>query len=57
MITERMSAGCFALYAGLVFVACTAIVMAPVIHRNIHHRHVGEPLCGNGDRLIATALI
>ena len=38
----KLFAGCYALYAGLVFIVCVAIVLTPVIHRVMHHFHVGE---------------
>jgi hypothetical protein len=38
----KLFAGLFALYAGLVFVACATLVMAPVLHRILHHFHVSE---------------
>jgi hypothetical protein len=39
-IGKLFSAG-FALYSGLVFVVAT-IVMTPIVHRVLHHFHVGE---------------
>ncbi|HPM25617.1 MAG TPA: hypothetical protein PLP66_17035 [Phycisphaerae bacterium] len=38
----KLFAGLFALYAGLVFIVCAALVLTPVIHRVLHHFHVGE---------------
>jgi hypothetical protein len=38
----KLFAGLFALYAGLVFVFCAAIVLTPVIHRVLHRFHVSE---------------
>lgn len=35
----KLFATVFALYAGLVFVAVTGIVLAPVFHRVLHHFH------------------
>ena len=35
-------AGLFALYAGLVFVACATLVIAPLLHRLLHRFHVSE---------------
>ncbi len=40
----KLFAGLFALYAGLVFVACAALVVAPLLHRVLHRFHVGEKL-------------
>jgi hypothetical protein len=38
----KLFAGLFALYAGLVFIVCAALVLTPVIHRVLHHFHVSE---------------
>lgn len=38
----KLFAGLFALYAGLVFIVCAALVLTPVIHRVLHHFHVNE---------------
>ena len=38
----KLFAGAFALYAGLVFVACAALVLTPVLHRLLHRFHLGE---------------
>lgn len=38
----KLFAGLYALYAGLVFVACATLVLAPVLHRILHHFHVGD---------------
>ena len=38
----KLFAGLFALYAGLVFVACATLVIMPVLHRVLHHFHVGD---------------
>ena len=35
----KIFAGIFALYAGLVFLALTAIMLAPVLHRVLHAFH------------------
>ena len=35
----KLFAGLFALYSGLVFVALTAIMLAPVLHRVLHAFH------------------
>ena len=35
-------AGLYALYAGLVFVAVAAIVLAPVVHRVLHRFHLDK---------------
>ncbi len=35
----KFFAGCYALYAGLVFIAATALVLAPVLHRLLHKFH------------------
>lgn len=38
----KLFAGVFALYAGLVFIACAALVLTPLLHRVLHHFHVGD---------------
>ena len=38
----KLFAGAFALYAGLVFIVCAAIVLTPVLHRVLHLFHVEE---------------
>jgi len=38
----KLFAGVFALYAGLVFIVCAALVLTPLIHRVLHHFHVSE---------------
>ena len=35
----KLFAGGFALYAGLVFIAATALLLAPVVHRVMHRFH------------------
>ena len=35
----KIFAGLFALYAGLVFLLVAAVVLAPVLHRILHHFH------------------
>lgn len=35
-------AGCYALYAGLVFVAATALLVAPLLHRILHRMHFDD---------------
>jgi len=40
----KLFAGCYALYSGLAFIAVTGILLAPVVHRVLHHFHwEGEP--------------
>ena len=38
----KFFAGVFSLYAGLVFIACAALVLTPLLHRVLHHFHVGD---------------
>ena len=38
----KIFAGLYALYAGLVFVAVAAIVLAPVVHRVLHRFHLDK---------------
>jgi len=35
----KLFAGCYALYAGLVFLVVTALVLTPILHRLLHHFH------------------
>ena len=35
----KLFAGCYALYAGLVFIATAALIFTPVLHRVIHKFH------------------
>ncbi len=35
-ISGKLFAGCYALYAGLIFVLTTALVLTPIIHRVLH---------------------
>lgn len=38
----KLFAGCYALYAGLLFLVTAAIILAPVIHRMLHLFHCDE---------------
>ena len=38
----KLFAGFYALYAGLVFLVATGIVLAPAVHRLLHRFHWGE---------------
>ncbi|WP_076790388.1 hypothetical protein [Chlorobium sp. KB01] len=38
----KLFAGCYALYAGLVFIAVMSIMLAPVVHRIMHRYHWDE---------------
>ena len=38
----KVFAGIFALYAGLLFMVCAALVLTPVLHRVLHRFHVEE---------------
>lgn len=38
----KLFAGCYALYAGLVFIATAALVLTPVMHRLLHRFHWDE---------------
>ena len=38
----KIFAGCYALYAGLIFIVSLSIVMAPVVHRLLHVMHAEE---------------
>ncbi|HYL01881.1 MAG TPA: hypothetical protein VEU54_00535 [Steroidobacteraceae bacterium] len=39
----KLFAGCYALYAGLVFIVTAGIMLAPVLHRMLHLFHCDEP--------------
>ncbi len=45
----KLFAGLYALYSGLVVIAVTAILLAPVIHRLLHHFHAEGPHSGRPD--------
>ena len=36
-VAGKVFATCYALFSGLVFLAITAVLLAPVIHRVVHH--------------------
>jgi hypothetical protein len=38
----KIFAGCYALYAGLVFIVTAGVIGAPVVHRIIHYFHWHE---------------
>jgi len=38
----KLFAGCYALYAGLLFLVTSAVILAPVIHRMLHLFHCDE---------------
>ena len=38
----KLFAGCYALYAGLVFIVTAAIMLTPVLHRLLHRFHWPE---------------
>jgi len=35
----KFFAGCYALYAGLVFIVSAALIFTPILHRVLHHFH------------------
>ena len=39
----KLFAGCYALYAGLVFIVTAALLFTPVLHRLLHRFHLDEP--------------
>jgi len=41
-LAGKVFAGIFALYAGLLFMVCAALVLTPVLHRVLHRFHVEE---------------
>ena len=38
----KLFAGCYALYAGLIFIVSASIILAPVVHRMLHVFHCDE---------------
>jgi hypothetical protein len=38
----KLFAGCFALYAGLVFIATAALLLGPIAHRLLHRFHLDK---------------
>jgi hypothetical protein len=38
----KLFAGCYALYAGLIFIVSASIMLAPVVHRMLHLLHCDE---------------
>ena len=38
----KLFAGCYALYAGLIFLVTGSIILAPVVHRLFHRFHLEE---------------
>ena len=38
----KLFAGCYALYAGLIFIISASIILAPVVHRMLHLLHCDE---------------
>jgi hypothetical protein len=44
----KLFAGCFALYAGLVFIVVAALLVSPVLHRVLHRFHWDEASRGKG---------
>ena len=39
----KLFAGLYALYAGLVFIAVTGLLLAPAVHHLMHHAHWDDP--------------
>ena len=44
----KLFAGCYALYAGLVFIVVAALLVSPVLHRLLHHFHWNRSSDGSG---------
>jgi hypothetical protein len=50
-VAGKLFASLYALYSGIVFVVTTDVVMAPVLHRFLHHFHIeDEEQKGRGKR-------
>lgn len=45
----KLFAGCYALYAGLAFIAAAALLVTPVVHRILHRFHWDASM-RNGDK-------
>jgi hypothetical protein len=43
----KLFAGLYALYSGLVLIAATGIIFAPIVHRLLHRFHVGPGARGH----------
>jgi len=41
-VAGKLFAGIYALYAGLLFVVCAALVLTPLLHRLLHRFHVAD---------------
>jgi hypothetical protein len=39
----KLFAGCYALYAGLMFIVTLALIVTPVLHRVLHRLHWDDP--------------
>lgn len=48
-VPAKLFAGAFALYAGLVFLVVTALLLTPVVHRVLHRFHWDERADGRAD--------
>ncbi|MEX1993718.1 MAG: hypothetical protein WD929_03565 [Steroidobacteraceae bacterium] len=44
----KLFAGCYALYAGLAFIAAAALLISPVLHRVLHRFHWDTPSRNEG---------
>jgi hypothetical protein len=44
----KIFAGCYALYAGLVFIVSAGVIMAPIVHRIVHRFHWAEANSSKG---------
>ncbi len=42
-VPGKLFATFYALFSGVVFLALTAVMLAPVIHRVVHRFHLGDP--------------
>lgn len=46
----KIFAGCFALYAGLIFLIVAGVLLAPVLHRALHKFHWAETGAGRDSK-------
>src|SRR5687768_3765258 len=48
-VAGKLFAGCYALFAGIVFLAAVGVLLAPIIHRLQHHFHLDIDAQDQGD--------
>ncbi len=38
----KIFAGCYAIFSGVIFLTTVGVFLAPIVHRWVHHFHIGE---------------